>query len=88
MPRISQREAQRLRKRVKELEAAFTIQRRYFSDGWFKSHYLGSEGEVTMRTQSAIRAANVCGHAVVARTRDNDSSIVEFFALPHYRETV
>ena len=79
--RISQREAQKLRKRVNELENAIARERRtYGSQEWFGGVNIAT---VTLEPSpsACIRTARRLGHAVVVVS--DDSLNVRFMALPH-----
>lgn len=84
--RISQREAKKLQKRVQELEHAFWLQRKTWACDYVGGIIIASVTALDASVRT--RVAKQCGHAVVAVVRDNDQSIIDLHALPHYREDV
>lgn len=81
MKPISQREAQRLQKRVKELEERERVRRRDWCQEWFGGVEIGSfTCTDTNVTPHAIRVARKLRHAVVVV--GDDGQKLRFVALP------
>lgn len=86
MPKISQREARRLRKRVKELEQAIENQRSVWSQDWPGGTDIGRIGDqigIDPRLLGAIETARKLSHAAVCTTT---GAVVRFHALPLPKE--
>ena len=81
---ISQREAQRLRKRVEVLERILIQQRATFAQEWFGGVEVArcSDHETAIK----IRVARRLNHAVIAIGDDGDT--IRFVALPHASEDI
>lgn len=80
--RISQREAVKLEKRVRELESAIEAQRRTWSQEYFGATQVASANWEPLDSRPvAIRTARKLGHAVVVIAQDD--GLVRFMALPH-----
>lgn len=81
MKPISQREAQRLRKRVAVLEDVLNRERREWAQEWLGGTLIGSvTWEPLDSIPVSVRTARNLGHAVVVQG-DNSGAIL-FFALP------
>lgn len=81
MTRISQREARRLRKRVKELEKVLINQRRVYAQDWTDGTEIASATFAEDAVPTAIRTARRLNHAVVVV--GNETRTIRFIALPH-----
>lgn len=82
MMKISQKEARRLRKRVRELEQAERHRRRSWGQEWLGGVIVTSfQWPTTDQHVIAIRTARKIGHAVVVTGDDN--GMLRFVALPH-----
>lgn len=81
MSKISQREARRLRKRVKELEEAEAKRQRRYAQDWPGGVNVAT-ADLPTDAAVAIRTARRLRHAVVAIADDSGNS-VRFMALQH-----
>jgi hypothetical protein len=81
--RISQREARKLRERVKQLERAEDERRRNWSQTWSGGVELTrvTWKEAKDEVPLVIRMARRLGHAVVAV--GDETGCIKFIALPH-----
>jgi len=77
---ISQKEALRLRKRVKQLEDLLQGERRRYSSDWPGGVHVASTFNASESVRTAIGTARVLGHAVVVTV---EGGTLKFFALPH-----
>lgn len=78
---ISQREAQRLRKRVEALEAQITGQRSRYVSAWPGGTHIGTIPLERSFLSGRVEAARMLGHAVVITSPNNDGKL-ELYALP------
>lgn len=79
MPKISQREARRLQKRVAQLESELSNQRHVWACDWPGGVHIASQDSVN-GTAGIVRTARKLGHAVVVVARDNGELL--FYGLP------
>ena len=82
---ISQREAQRLRKRVELLEGILSKQRRIYSQEYF--HGTEIRRLDCRETAEVLRVARRLKHGVVA-VPDDSGNTIRFVALPHPSEDI
>ena len=80
MNHISQREAIRLKRRVRQLEELERNRRNAFNPTWPDGIHLGSHAfsSIDLSIPTVIRTARRCGHTVVATVENNE---VRYYAL-------
>ena len=87
MAPISQREARRLQKRVRQLEEAFRNQRHSGSQDYFGASTIAAvQWGPDQVVPVAVRTARKLKHVVVVLV--DNSGLVRFMALPHPSEKV
>lgn len=77
---ISQKEARRLKARVRQLEIILEEQRRRWGQYWPGGTNITSLSAPDPRLLTAIETARLLGHAVVVTV---ESGRIYFYALPH-----
>lgn len=84
MKKISQREAQRLKKRVQHLEGILKRQHNHWSSEWPGGVEIARFQDTGNLVRVEIRTARLLHHAVVATV--SDGGVVRLFGVPLFLE--